>query len=146
MALLSLSVLADGVGWLHGSTFFWQVSFWVVVAGLAAALPTASAGLIDYAAIPEGHAAAHTGTTHMLLMLTAVACFIIDLLVRGGSAAPQGAARIAVVALDLGGATLLLLGGWYGGELVFGHGIGRGESAQAPAARAQAGESRRLGP
>jgi hypothetical protein len=60
----------------------------------------------------------------MLLMLTAVTFFGVDLLVRGGAAPPHGLARLGIVAIDVAGAVVLMIGGWYGGELVFGHGIG----------------------
>jgi hypothetical protein len=61
----------------------------------------------------------------MIVMLTAVCCFGIDLLVRGGASPPQGAVRGAAFVLDLLGAILLMVGGWHGGDLVFAHGVGR---------------------
>ncbi len=125
LALFSVSVLADGVGLLSSDDFWWRASFWAVVLGLCGALPTAGAGLVDYVAIKEGHPATKTGMTHMLLMLTAVTFFGIGLLVRGGAAPPHGMARLGTVAMDVAGALVLTIGGWYGGELVFAHGIGR---------------------
>ena len=132
LALLSVSVVADGAGLLKGGDFWWRASFWAVVLGLCGALPTACAGLVDYAAIKEGHPATKTGMTHMLLMLTAVTFFGLDLLVRGGAAPPHGMARLGIIALDAAGAVVLLIGGWYGGELVFAYGIG--SAGEAPPA------------
>ncbi len=143
--LLSISVLGDAGSWLLGSPFSWRASFWTLAVGLVAAIPTACVGLVDYGAIPEGHAAAKTGSTHMVLMATAVACFAIALVVRGSPQAPHGMARVGVVALDASGAAFLLLGGWYGGELVFGHGIGSRAPPRSPATRAENGQDKPLG-
>jgi uncharacterized membrane protein len=60
----------------------------------------------------------------MLVMLTAVTCFGLDLLIRGGSSVPRGGVLVAALALDVGGAAIVGVGAWYGGELVFGHGVG----------------------
>jgi uncharacterized membrane protein len=54
LAFLSGSVLADGMALLRVDPFWWAVSFWAVVAGVVAAVPTATAGLFDYVAFPEG--------------------------------------------------------------------------------------------
>jgi uncharacterized membrane protein len=123
MVFLSVAVLVDVVALVSGNRFWWMVSFGTVVAGLVAAVPTAAAGLIDYGTSPEGQPALRTGTIHMVLMLTAVACFGIELLLRGTSV-PQGALLLSTVGLDALGAGILVMGGWFGGELVFGHGLG----------------------
>ena len=138
LALLSVSVLADGAGLLRGGDFWWRASFWAVVLGLCGALPTACAGLVDYVAIQEGHPATKTGMTHMLLMLAAVTFFGMDLLVRGSPAPPHGMARLGIVAIDVAGAVVLMIGGWYGGELVFAYGIGS-SSEPLPANTSPAG-------
>lgn len=142
LALLAVSVLADGVALSKGDPVWWSTSFWAVAIGLCAAVPTACAGLFDFAAIEAGHPAVKTSLTHMVLMLTAVGFFAMDLLVRGGAAAPRGLALAAILALDGLGAALLMFGGWYGGELVFRHGIGQ-TNAAVPAANS--GEERKAG-
>lgn len=110
---------------------WWAISFWTIVVGVVVAVPTACAGLIDYARIPEGRAT-KAATVHMLLMLSAVTCFGIDLLVRGGAAPPHGRDLVASVALDVIGTAVLAVGGWYGGELVFTHGVGVDNASTAP--------------
>jgi uncharacterized membrane protein len=125
LALLSVSIVGDGLALLEGGTFWWSASFWAVATGFCAALPTACAGLIDFAAIESGQPAAKTAMTHMLLMLTAVCFFGMDLLVRGGTAPPQVPEQVGTVVVDAVATVILLIGGWYGGELVFRHGIGR---------------------
>lgn len=135
LALFLVSVLVDGIALLRGGSFWWAVSFWTVVLGVVAAVPTACAGLVDYATnatIVGKQGAGRTATVHMLVMLTAVTCFGIDLLVRGGSAPPHGGVLVAALALDAGGAAIAGVGAWYGGELVFGHGVGVRRSMDEP--------------
>jgi uncharacterized membrane protein len=124
IAFLSGSVLADAIALLRSDPFWWAVSFWVAAAGVLVAVPTAGAGLVDYTTIRAGDRALRTGTVHLTVMLVAVGCFGIDLLLRGGPAVPRGALVPATVALDAVGAAVLTVGGWYGGELVFRHGVG----------------------
>lgn len=124
LALLSGAVIADVIAFVHDSQFWWAASFWLVVGGLLFALPTAGAGFFDFLTIVRSEGAAKTATRHMLVMLSSVSCFGIDLLMRGRSAAPVGAMRFLTVALDAAGAMLITIGGWYGGELVFRHGVG----------------------
>jgi uncharacterized membrane protein len=45
--------------------------------------------------------------------------------VRGGPAPPAGRAAVGVLLLEGVGLLLLSVGGWYGGHLVFHHGVGR---------------------
>ncbi len=141
IAFLSGSVLADAVALWQSDPFWWAVSFWVVVAGVVAAVPTASAGLADYVAIPEGDGALKTALVHLTAMLIAIGIFGIDLLLRGGPAAPRGGLATTTVVLDGVGAVVLTVGGWYGGHLVFHHGVGRTHET-APAAADATGEAR----
>lgn len=124
LAFLSGSVVADGIALLRDDPFWWAVSFWIVVAGVVAAVPTAGAGLLDYVAIPQGDRAQKTGLVHLVVMLVAVTCFAIDLILRAGPAAPRGALATTTVVLDVVGAAILSVGGWFGGDLVFRHGVG----------------------
>jgi uncharacterized membrane protein len=129
LALLAMAFVADCVGAITGLDFWWRVSFWLVVAGLCSAVPTATAGLLDYATIDEQSPASKTGMLHMLVMLTAILAFGVGLIIPGRGAAPRGAAEVATIALDAFGTACLMLGGWYGGALVFKHGIGRTDEA-----------------
>jgi uncharacterized membrane protein len=125
MALLTVSVVADAAALVTGDPFWWRVSFWAIAAGLVAAVPTATAGMIDLMALPDAHPANKVGTTHMSLMVTALGFFLVDVVIRKGGAPPTGTSLYVALGLDAVGAVLLMVGGWYGGELVFGHGVGR---------------------
>jgi hypothetical protein len=62
----------------------------------------------------------------MLLVLGALVPYGVSLFVRGGTGQPSSSkALIAVLSLEALGLLLLSVGGWYGGHLVFHHGVGR---------------------
>ncbi len=69
-------------------------------------------------------AALGTALRHMLLILSAMIPYLISLLVRGGRLPPAGRTLLVVLALETLGVLLLSIGGWYGGHLVFHHGVG----------------------
>jgi uncharacterized membrane protein len=131
IGLLTISVVADLAALASGDPFFWRASFWAVAAGLVAAVPAAATGMIDLMDLEEDDPAVKTGSTHMGLMAAAVGLFVLDVVTRGGDAPPAGGRLYAALALDLVGSALGLVGAWYGGELVFGHGVGRRSVARA---------------
>lgn len=124
LALMGTSLLWDIIGLWRGEAVWWAISFWGIVLGLVTAALAACAGAVDYGAIRQDHPALRTALRHMVLMLAALAPYIISLLVRGGPAPPAGKSLLAVLGLETLGLLLLTIGGWYGGHLVFHHGIG----------------------
>lgn len=125
LALLGIAPLWDLVGLLRPEPLWWQLSFWCMAAGLAGALLALITGFVDYLAIPENHPAQPVTNRHLVWVLSAVGLFTLNILVRGGSHPPDGLYRLALFFLSAAGLALLGIGGWYGGELVYGHGIGR---------------------
>lgn len=124
LAFLSVSLFWDVVAVWRGEAVWWAISFWNIALGLAFAALAALAGFFDYAAIKQNDPAQKTATTHLLLMSSALMPFVASLLVRGHPAAVGGSRLILVLLLDAAGALLLAVGGWYGGHLVFHHGVG----------------------
>jgi len=125
VALLGTAPLWDALGLLRGEPIWWALSFWGIALGLATAALAAVAGLVDYAAIPESDPAVGPATRHLLAMSGAVGLYLMSLVLRGGPGGPTDPTLIAILALESLGLVLLFAGGWYGGELVFRHGIGR---------------------
>lgn len=124
LALLPTALLWQVVGLFTGQPFWWRFAFWSAALGLAAAVPTACAGLFDYAALEEGHPAEATATAHLLVMSVAVTCSGLSLIWLRPNAAPAAnGALLSVICSGLG-LLGLAVGGWLGGELVFTHGIG----------------------
>ncbi len=124
MGLLGTALLWDALGAWRGDVSWWTVSYWSVAAGLAAAAAAAVAGAVDYAAIEQGDPALETGSRHLLFVLSAMLPYTVSMFARGGPEGPKGGAVLAVLLLDGAGALLLSIGGWYGGHLVFHHGVG----------------------
>jgi uncharacterized membrane protein len=132
MGLLGSAPLWDALGLWRGEGVWWAVSYWVVVAGLVAAAAAATAGAVDYAAIEQGDPALDTGNRHLMLMLAALAPFFLGMFARGGPGGPGGWSAAAVLLLDGAGLLLLSVGGWYGGHLVYHHGVGVEPREAAP--------------
>lgn len=81
------------------------------------------AGLMELPRVPEGPAMRDT-YLHMSVMLIAFALFTTRLLLRLDQLQPLAPDTVSLL-LDAGGFLALAVGGWLGGRLVYGHGIGR---------------------
>jgi uncharacterized membrane protein len=127
--LWSTSLLADAVGVWRGTVVYRQFAFWAIAVGLIVAVPTIVAGLMDYAAIPQGHAAIKSATWHMWIMLGASTTYLCGLIAHMGRFDSSSCAIWLGIGLSVLGLVLLMIGGWLGGEMVFRYGIGsRGDS------------------
>ncbi|HTS82219.1 MAG TPA: DUF2231 domain-containing protein [Myxococcaceae bacterium] len=124
VVLLLLWVLLDGAALLLGSSLFWMLGRWALIAGTVAAVIAASAGFVDYLGVAENvPRALRTASAHLAVMLTVTCIAAIDLVYRGSSV-PTGAGRVLHVAALVVVAGGLAAGGWLGGHLVFHHGLG----------------------
>lgn len=124
IALMPLALLWDVIALWQGGDFWWKAAFWTLIAGLAAALPTAVTGFLDYLSVERNSRAFKTATNHMLIMLTAVSLFAGSAIAQGGPSEVDGTRAALVIGLAAAGALLLGIGGWLGGELVYGEGVG----------------------
>jgi uncharacterized membrane protein len=125
VALWSVTWAWDVLGAWTGAAVWWQTGFWCLVAGTSMGVLAAVAGVLDFAALEESHPAEGAVVRHMLLVGTAFAVFVGELLVRGGPQPPAAERLYAVLALSTVGLALLAAGGWYGGRLVYHYGVGR---------------------
>ena len=79
-------------------------------------------GFADFMKIPQSEkAAAKTAIIHASLALGMLSLFGIAFALRGARTA---AVAPGVLALEVVGAALIGVTGWFGGHLVFGHGVG----------------------
>lgn len=123
VACWSLAIAADGAGlWFGEAAWGWSAG--LLAAGCAMALPAMVAGMMELPRIPEGAAMRDT-LAHMTAMLLAFTCFTASLLLRLDHLEPRAPGMVPLL-LDGGGLAGLTVGGWLGGRLVYGHGIGRG--------------------
>ncbi len=116
----------------HNMTTAWWLA---LVAGLIVSAPTALAGFVDWLDIPTGTPLWRTATLHLSVMLTATILFAVT----------AGAGHSDYVDGTIGGGSLILmlvafatltLGGWFGGAIVFVHGMRVLSLVDEPASRA----------
>ena len=116
----------------HNMATAWWLA---LVAGLIVSAPTALAGFVDWLEIPTGTPLWRTATLHLSVMLTATILFAVT----------AGAGHSDYVDGTIGGGSLILtlvafatltLGGWFGGAIVFVHGMRVLSLVDEPASRA----------
>jgi uncharacterized membrane protein len=128
IAFLSAAPVVDVVYWITGGAFWAQTAFYLVIAGVVTGALAALVGMVDFAGVREvrrhresyWHAAANSGA----LLLS-----VVGLVVRAGDTA--GAILPWGLVLSAGAALLLVVGGWYGGELAYRFRIGVAPRATA---------------
>lgn len=104
----------------------WRWSSGLLATGCGMAVLALVAGLMELARVPEG-VAMRDAYIHMAAMLAAFALFTTRLLLRLDDLQPLPPDTLALV-LDATGFAALAVGGWFGGRLVYGHGVGREDS------------------
>ncbi|MGH8540414.1 MAG: DUF2231 domain-containing protein [Stenotrophobium sp.] len=122
VACWSLAVLADFAS-LHFGEAAWSWSGGLLAIGCVMAVVAMLAGMVELVRVPEG-AALRDAWWHMGLMLAALTLFAARLLLRLDHLKPLAPDAVSLL-FDAGGFLTLAAGGWFGGRLVYGHGIGR---------------------
>lgn len=118
-----LTPASDGAALALGSAFFWQVSALLAAAGALLGAAAATAGAMDY---PRASARApDLVRRHAGLMASAWTIAIFGLLGRIGETY-QALTPPPLWTVAAGGLTFLLMlaGAYYGGEMVYGRGVG----------------------
>ena len=121
IALLSLVPVSDIIYLAGGDVFWARTSFYLLWAGLVAGGIAAIAGLVDFVAIKRARRHRH-GWLHLGANVALIGVALVNGLLR----IPDQAAAIAPsgVILSVIGLLLLIVSGWYGGELSYRHQIG----------------------
>lgn len=133
LGLWTFAALADAVGPRHPLAP--ALAQGCLAAGLVAAVPALVTGLLDYGRLPVGSPAETAAQRHLALVLAATGLFALSMAWRaasgGAGGAPEGARAASLLGL-----LALLPGAYYGGELVFRHGIGvrRADDGSGPEA------------
>jgi uncharacterized membrane protein len=125
IGLWSAALLWDVIGLWRGEPLWWAMSYWSIALGLGVALLAMTAGVADYATVPQGTPAYRYGAWHAAFMSGAALTFLGNLLLRGGTNPPAGSQAWAAVGLSAAGVLMLAIGGWLGGALVYRFGVGR---------------------
>lgn len=124
IALWSVSILWDILGIWRGNSVWWLFSFWCIAVGLVFGLFAAGTGLIDSVNVKGNVPEEKALTLHMYVILTAFALYLASFLVRMKAQVPSGSYLILAVGLSVVCFIVLVIGSWYGGELMYRHGNG----------------------
>jgi uncharacterized membrane protein len=126
LGLLATATVFDAVHWLTREPGWADASFLMIVAGVIGGLAAGVFGLVDYLAIPRRTRARRIGIFHGVGNVIVLGLYAISWVSRipEQSTPPE----IALI-LSVAGATLALVTGWLGGELVDRLGVGVDERA-----------------
>jgi uncharacterized membrane protein len=124
LALWLCSAAADAAGFLGAGAQWWAWSHRALAAGLVLALPAVAAGAVELGLRRIPRAAVNSVAAHFACMLLAFLCFLISYGLRGGHAPSAPAAPTVALVFSALGVVAVLLGGWFGGTLVYRFGIG----------------------
>ncbi len=120
-----------GVSHIQAAHGWWLA----LVAGLVFTVPTALTGLIDWLSIEWGTPLWRTATFHLAAMVSAAVLFLIACLL-GHDGYTRGAVETGPFILTLAAFATMTLGGWFGGTIVFVHGMRVLNLVTEPAKRA----------
>lgn len=137
VACWSLGTLADFAS-LHFGEPAWFLSGSLIAIGLVIALAAMAAGMYELTRVPEGGAALRDAYLHMGLMLLAFSLYLASALVRIDEAR-LGPPDVVALVTSASGFLALLAGGYMGGRLVYGHGIGGSKTPVRDGAQEDAG-------
>jgi uncharacterized membrane protein len=139
-ATIGMFALATVLGIAGAAGAFGDVAgkaMWLALAGgLCAAAPTALTGFFDWVEIEWGTPVWRTATIHLSAMVTAVALFAVATWLQWDGWHGDGHVGAAALAVTLVGFGALTLGGWFGGAVVYVHGMRVLEHEQASATEA----------
>ncbi len=131
VACWSIATIADLVSPHYGKSA-WALAGTLMIIGVVMALPAMLTGLVELIQVPDEDAAMRDAYLHMGVMMLAFALYVASLMMRIDAMHLVAPGTHAVIVSACGFLTLLI-GGWLGGRLVFGHGIGGSTTAAAEA-------------
>jgi uncharacterized membrane protein len=130
LGLLTTSVVFDIVYLLTDSDKWSEIAFWMIAAGVIGGLAAIVFGAIDFSRVPDGTRAHSIGVVHALLSVSMLVLFVVSWLLRMDAPGEPG---VIPIILSLLGASLTVMTGWFGGELVERLGVGVADGAHLDA-------------
>jgi uncharacterized membrane protein len=125
IALWLVSLIWDFLALWRGDSFWWSFAFWSIALGLTISFLTIVTGLVDYVKMPRKHPEESIAMKHMGIVIAAAVMFTGSFFARMGAGTPTGTRLYTAMGFSIGGSILLVVGAWYGGELVHKYGVGR---------------------
>jgi uncharacterized membrane protein len=131
LGLLAMAVIFDLMALVSKNTYWFEISYWMIAAGVVTGLLAAPFGFMDWLAIPHDTRAKRIGAVHGSGNVIVVLLFGTSWLMRGSA---LRAPEMTTLALSFIGGGLALFTGWLGGELVdrLGIGVDDGANVDAP--------------
>lgn len=120
LALLPFSLVMDVMHLTTGDETYAEVAHHAMKGGVAGALAAGAAGAMDYLEIPEGSHTKRIANLHGGMNLGLVGLYGVNLALRRGRRPPSG--RLPTF-LSLIGTGALAISAWYGGHMVYEHGM-----------------------
>jgi uncharacterized membrane protein len=121
VALLGIAAGSDIGYWLTKDYFWARASIWLIGLGLVSGLAAAVVGMSDFLKIPKVRKL-QAGWGHLITNVTALVLTVVNYVLRLGD--PAAIIVPIGLILSIAIASLLILGGWFGGELSFRHKVG----------------------
>ena len=131
LACWSLASIGDLASGRYGEPA-WHLAATLMAIGVVMAVPTIVAGIIELIQVPDEGAAMRDAYLHMGVMMLAFALYTASLMMRIDDRHFVAPGQAAVV-VSVGGFITLMIGGWLGGRLVYGHGIGTSRNSDTEA-------------
>jgi uncharacterized membrane protein len=136
VALFPFSLLMDVLHLATRERRYREAADLAMEGAIAGAVAAGAAGAMDYAEIPQEHPAKPVARLHAGLNLGLIALSLVNLRLRQGRR--RAASRRLPTLLSAVGGAALFVSAWYGGHLVYEHGLrvkGRDPIDSAPDAR-----------
>lgn len=122
IACWSLATTADLASLWWGEPA-WRLAGVLLVVGTLTALAAMATGFIELLKVDAQHPATGDLNRHMLLVMTTWCLYAASLFLRLQGTSPSAPGKIAL-GLSVAGFAVLAVAGWFGGKLVYAHGVG----------------------
>ena len=135
MALLPFSLVMDVMHLATGRPAYADAAYYAMQGGVAGGLAAGAAGAMDYAEIDRGSHTKRIANLHAGMNIGAMGLYGVNLALRRNRRPPSG--RLPTL-LSLVGTAALFTSAWYGGHMVYEHGMrvrGRSEIEDAADAK-----------
>jgi uncharacterized membrane protein len=139
IGLYSAALACDVLYLLLRDAFWFRAAYWALVFGVVTHLGAAATGVPDFLAIMRERMAVarHPALSHLIFGVGLLVIQGLNLAVRNGGDLPASGSVALPVIVNVIGAALTGVQGWYGGELVYRHFVGIDLPETAPPGKHQ---------
>lgn len=125
IGLYTSALVCDGLYLMLHEAFWFRMAYWAIVFGLVTHVGAAATGLPDFLAVMrEQKDARRPATSHLVFGIGLLVVQGLNVALRNWGEIPAGGSVAMPVIVNVIGAALTGVQGWYGGELVYRHFVG----------------------